>query len=59
MIIIHKLEDFTFELFPDAQNVKDNIKELESYFENFYAYGDYKPVVKVKGSAKKYNDLHK
>ncbi len=47
MIIMHSLEDFIFEIFPDTAKIKNNPEELKEYFENFYSYGIHKPIVKI------------
>lgn len=47
MIIIHRLDDFAFEIFPETKKIKDNLKELENYFTEFYTYGKIKPQVKI------------
>jgi len=47
MTIIHKLDDFIFEIFPDTKDIKNNVKELKSYFEKYYSYGSYKPDIKI------------
>lgn len=47
MIISFKLEDFAFELFPEAKVHKENSDELLKYFSNYYSYGIYKPDVNI------------
>jgi len=47
MTIIHKLDDFIFEIFPDTKDIKNNVKELRSYFEKYYSYGSYIPEIKI------------
>ena len=47
MIIAHKLDDFSFEIFPEIKSIIDNKAELENYFAEFYSYGSYKPVIKI------------
>ncbi len=47
MIISFKLEDFAFELFPEAKVHKENSEELLKYFSNYYSYGIYKPDVNI------------
>lgn len=44
MKIIHKIEDFVFELFPNA---KENEEKLQEEIKRYYTYGAYEPTVVI------------
>lgn len=44
MIIIHKISELLFELFPKAMGKKEDLKQI---IEDFYAYGPYRPKVTI------------
>jgi len=48
MIIMHPLEDFIFEIFPEVDNFKNSPDKIVGYFEKFYSFGIYKPKVTIK-----------
>ena len=47
MIIIHKIDDFLFNLFPKAKDVGKNIETLKNELRNYYTFGPYKPKVEI------------
>lgn len=47
MIIIHKIDDIFFEIFPRLQAAKNDIDKLENELTRFYSTGPYKPAVTI------------
>jgi len=47
MLIVHKIEDFLFELFPNARNNEGNFVTLKDELERYYTYGAFKPKVTI------------
>jgi hypothetical protein len=47
MIILHKLEDFLFELFPKARMAGKDETILIEELKNYYTYGPYTPKVSL------------
>ncbi len=47
MQIIHRLEDFLFELFPAAKAKREDLTMLREELTKFYTYGPYKPRVTI------------
>lgn len=47
MIIVHKISDFLFDLFPKAKANGKNIEILKQELENYYTYGVHKPTVSI------------
>ncbi len=47
MQIIHRLEDFLFELFPTAKANREDLNILRDELAKFYTYGPYKPKVTI------------
>ncbi len=47
MIIVHKIEDFLFELFPNAKNNEGSFDALKDELERYYTYGAFKPKVTI------------
>jgi tetratricopeptide (TPR) repeat protein len=47
MVIVHKVEDFLYELFPRAKSASGNIDVLVKELEEYYTYGPYKPRISV------------
>jgi len=47
MVIVHKLGDFLFELFPKARTFGDSLDILKEEIESFYSFGPYKPKVSI------------
>lgn len=48
MIIIHKIDDSLFDLFPKANEFGKNNEKLIEEIQEFYTYGIYKPKVEIK-----------
>ena len=47
MVIVHKLGDFLFELFPKARTFGDSLDILKEEIEAFYSFGPYRPQVSI------------
>lgn len=47
MIIIHKIEDFLFNLFPKAKVGDKDHAQLKEEIANYYSFGPYKPKVEI------------
>lgn len=47
MIIIHKIDDFLFNLFPKAGKARKDLEILREELTNYYSYGPYKPKVEI------------
>ena len=47
MIIIHKISDFLFELFPEANSNEESLYKLKLELESYYTFGIYKPIVSI------------
>ena len=45
MIIIHRIDDFLFEIFPGSKENKEDIEKLKNDLERFYSTGPFKPFV--------------
>jgi tetratricopeptide (TPR) repeat protein len=47
MIIIHRIDDFLFEIFPGSKENKEDIEKLKNDLERFYSTGPFKPFVSI------------
>lgn len=47
MIIIHPINDFLFELFPDARQFGKDLDSLKNELIDFYTFGPYRPKVEI------------
>lgn len=47
MIIIHKIDEFLFSLFPKAKETGNSIEILKDELGNYYTFGPYKPKVEI------------
>ncbi|MBI4826927.1 MAG: tetratricopeptide repeat protein [Nitrospirae bacterium] len=47
MIIIHKIDDFLFNLFPKAKEAGKSVEILKAELGNYYTFGPYKPKVEI------------
>ena len=50
MIIIHRLDDFTFELFPKLKGLLRDTESLKNEIVDFYTFGPYRPQVDIENS---------
>jgi tetratricopeptide (TPR) repeat protein len=48
MQILHKVDDFLYELFPKAKQSGNNLEVLKEEVSRYYAFGPYKPTISVK-----------
>jgi len=49
MIIIHKISDFLFDLFPKAKERGNSLDALKEELTNYYTFGPYRPNVDIEG----------
>ncbi len=47
MVIVHKLDDFLYELFPKARTAGNSLDILKEEIESFYFFGPFKPKVSI------------
>ncbi|MBI4699511.1 MAG: hypothetical protein HY758_11580, partial [Nitrospirae bacterium] len=47
MIIIHKIDDFLFDIFPKAKEAGKSVETLKDELENYYTFAPYKPKVEI------------
>ena len=47
MVIIHKIDDFLFNLFPKAKEAGKSVEILKDELSNYYTFGPYKPTVEI------------
>src|SRR6187431_2324298 len=47
MVILHKVEDFLFELFPKTKAAGSNVQVLLDELREYYTYGPYTPKVSI------------
>jgi len=47
MLIIHTLNDFLFELFPEVKAFFNDMEELKNRLVNFYTFGPYRPKIGI------------
>ena len=47
MIIIHKVSEFLFDLFPKAKEFGNSIEMLKEEIQTYYTFGIYKPKVSI------------
>jgi hypothetical protein len=49
MIIIHKISDFLFDLFPKAKERGNGLDALREELTDYYTFGPYRPKVEMEG----------
>lgn len=49
MIIIHKIDDFLFNLFPKTRGKENNLESLKEELIDYYTYGPFRPEVNIEG----------
>lgn len=50
MIIVHKIGDFLFDLFPNAKKATDKIEALTQSIKEFYTYRAFVPKVSIEAN---------